>query len=211
MILKGITIGHFRARMERLQLLHSGGQSPSGVVRSEWESSSGERLVFQERRQWGYDYSKPPKLWGLPPFQQEKWDIIDVTPPERGTWVVWVRLTDGELDEERGAIITAFETGGQTEVEFIDGAAGRKPIGASFQEFKRLICEVDMGNGIVLQRGKPGRTPDPSYDEAYQRILNGESVEDAFKWFCDEEKIAKPDKGIRDSFKAALKRRQNKT
>ncbi|MDY7076990.1 MAG: hypothetical protein SXV54_08705 [Chloroflexota bacterium] len=63
----------------------------------------------------------------------------------------------------------------------------------------------------VLRLGKPGRKPDPLYDKAYQWICNGESPEDAFAWFCNEAKITKPDKGTRDAFKAAIKRRQNKT
>jgi len=70
---------------------------------------------------------------------------------------------------------------------------------------------VEVDNTIDLQLRKPGRPSDPLYDEAFQRILEGESEKSAFAWFCDKAKIENPDKGVRDSFKAALKRRQKKT
>jgi hypothetical protein len=62
---------------------------------------------------------------------------------------------------------------------------------------------------IILQLGKPGRRTDPLYDEAYQKIVNGLSEAEAYEWFCKKVPIKVPDKGTRDSFKAAMKRRQN--
>jgi hypothetical protein len=64
---------------------------------------------------------------------------------------------------------------------------------------------------IVLQTRRLGRTPDPRYDEAHQRMCNGESPKDVFAWFCDEARITEPDKRARDKFKAAMKRRQTKS
>jgi len=63
---------------------------------------------------------------------------------------------------------------------------------------------------IVLQRGKPGQKPDPLYDEAFQKIEEGLSALEAYDWYCQEVPIKVPDKGTRDSFKAAMRRRQNR-
>ncbi|RLC83358.1 MAG: hypothetical protein DRI79_13980 [Chloroflexi bacterium] len=72
-------------------------------------------------------------------------------------------------------------------------------------------AEASTGGDITLRLGKPGRRPDPLYDKAFERIRGGESIEDAFRRFCEEANIKKPDKGVRDAFKAAIKRRQNKS
>jgi len=72
-----------------------------------------------------------------------------------------------------------------------------------------LPAEDDKASKIALQLRKPGRPPDPLYDEAYQRIQNGEAPGDVFTWFCGKAGIAKPEKAVRDAFKAAMKRRQN--
>jgi len=62
---------------------------------------------------------------------------------------------------------------------------------------------------IILRLGKPGRKPDPLYDEAFQKIDEGLSEVKAYEWFCEKVPIRVPDKGTRDSFKKAMKRRQN--
>jgi hypothetical protein len=59
--------------------------------------------------------------------------------------------------------------------------------------------------------GKPGRKPDSLYDQAYQKVIDGESIGDVYKWWCHEANISRPDKGTRDAFKAAIKRRRNKS
>jgi hypothetical protein len=63
---------------------------------------------------------------------------------------------------------------------------------------------------IVLQRDTPGRPSDEAYDNAFRRILDGEKAEEVFDLFCAEASITKPDKGTRDSFKKAMKRREEK-
>jgi hypothetical protein len=60
---------------------------------------------------------------------------------------------------------------------------------------------------VDLQLKKPGRHPDPRYDEAKKRIDAGEDEKTVFEWFVSQEKITNPDKGTRDAFKAALSRR----
>jgi hypothetical protein len=76
---------------------------------------------------------------------------------------------------------------------------------ASIAEYKRKKA----GGGIILRLGKPGRKRDPYYDEAAQRIRDGQSYDKVFEWWCQVTETAKPDKGVRDSFKQAIKRRQN--
>jgi len=70
-------------------------------------------------------------------------------------------------------------------------------------------AEGDKASKIALQFRKPGRQRDPLYDEACQRIRNGEAPGDVFTWFCGKAGIAKPEKAVRDAFKAAIKRRRN--
>jgi hypothetical protein len=64
---------------------------------------------------------------------------------------------------------------------------------------------------IDLTRGKPGRKPDPLYDQTFQRIQDGEDYLDVFKWWCQEGGIEKPTSYDRKRFKTAMKRRQNKS
>lgn len=68
------------------------------------------------------------------------------------------------------------------------------------------------GNGIIdLTLNKPGRPPDPNYDEAFRRLQFGHDFKEVFEWFCDEQNIQNPDKLLRDSFRSAMKRRQKNT
>lgn len=67
------------------------------------------------------------------------------------------------------------------------------------------------GSKVVLQLGKPGRKPDPLYDEASQKVAAGQSIDSVFAWFCEQANMVRPEKATRDAFKAAMKRRQNKT
>ncbi len=60
---------------------------------------------------------------------------------------------------------------------------------------------------IRLQLNKAGRRRDAAYDEAADAIRHGSDWLDAFKAFCAECGISKPDRSARNSFKQAMKRR----
>ncbi len=63
---------------------------------------------------------------------------------------------------------------------------------------------------LHLTHGSPGRKPDEHYDEAYQRIRDGEDEMEVFKWYCEVEKIRSSNIYIKKSFKAAMRRRSKK-
>ena len=62
----------------------------------------------------------------------------------------------------------------------------------------------------VLQLGRAGRPRDPLYDQAHEKIQAGESETEVYKWWLKQRGTVVPDKGIRDSFKKAMKRREIK-
>lgn len=60
----------------------------------------------------------------------------------------------------------------------------------------------------TLQLAAPGRPRDSAYDVAADLIKRGEKdYKEAFEGFCQSQGITNPDKYVRDSFKAAMKRR----
>lgn len=63
---------------------------------------------------------------------------------------------------------------------------------------------------LNLTRGSPGRKPDELYDQAYQRIRDGEDEMGVFKWYCAAAKIKYIDYSIKRCFKEAMKRRSKK-
>ena len=72
--------------------------------------------------------------------------------------------------------------------------------------------QIKKDIGIIdLSLNKPGRPPDPIYDEAFRRLHLGDDIEDVFKWSCNEQGIEHPDKNNRDSFRSAMKRRHKNT
>jgi len=72
--------------------------------------------------------------------------------------------------------------------------------------------QIKKDIGIIdLSLNKPGRPPDPIYDEAFRRLQLGDDIEGVFKWSCNEQGIEHPDKNNWDSFKSAMKRRQINT
>jgi len=64
----------------------------------------------------------------------------------------------------------------------------------------------------VLQLGRAGRPRDPLYDQAHEKIQAGESETEVYKWWLKQRGtvVPVPDKGVRDSFKKAMKRREIK-
>lgn len=67
------------------------------------------------------------------------------------------------------------------------------------------------GGPMTWQYARPGRKPDPNYDEAFSKVCSGElSQGEAYKWFLKQPGIT-PDKGTRDAFNAAMRRRRDKT
>lgn len=60
----------------------------------------------------------------------------------------------------------------------------------------------------TLQLAAPGRPRTKAYDIAYDFIKSGEKdLGEAFKWYCQNQGIAKPDRRIREAFRSAMKRR----
>lgn len=76
------------------------------------------------------------------------------------------------------------------------------------QQYEWLASRTE---GVIsLQLGKPGAKSDLLYNAAFEQIYNGGKEEEVYENFCVEAKIAKPNKRDRDSFKAAIRRRNNK-
>jgi hypothetical protein len=84
-----------------------------------------------------------------------------------------------------------------------------EPIVRSVPEAQRQETSVTP-EAIVLQTRSGGRGADPAYDKAHEMIQNGTSWQEAFKWFCESQKIAKVDRSVRNSFKQAMDRRNKK-
>ena len=80
------------------------------------------------------------------------------------------------------------------------------PLHLDKQEITRKIS--DQQRPINIIRGKPGRPTDSGYDSAYRRISIGMDNGEVFTKFCEEAGIKFPDKNVKDSFRAAMKRRQ---
>jgi hypothetical protein len=130
------SINHFRAQMQRLGIEHSG----------QWLSADGQCLVFWERRQTRRDIvAVTPSSFG---GNDHHYNDVDVTPPTRGTWGVWLKLPNGHRDRRHGASIEAFEQakGEETLIEFLDGrdpyrSKRVEPIGAAFKQFAQWIID----------------------------------------------------------------------
>lgn len=174
-----------------------------------WEASNGVKLRIRER----------PVTFGYPP--EEEWEkyrdpsrarfgVVDANEPP----IKWLPLYDEEEVFAPPGEIEVFAIPGGAKLHF-DGH------GEAFEELAELIerelqaltqavTEIGVGMDIALQRGKPGRPPDPLYNQAYQRMVKGESWTEAFDWYCKKTGIEKPTKSDRDAFKRAMKRRASK-
>jgi len=86
-------------------------------------------------------------------------------------------------------------------------------LGGFFPKVERIArVQGEHGKELIdLTSKKPGRKGDSLYDDAFRRLQDGEDNLSVFQWFCTQGNIINPDKHLRDSFKAAMKRRQNKS
>jgi hypothetical protein len=130
------SVNHLRASMQRLKIKHDG----------KWLSADGQCLVFWEVRQTRQEIvAVTPSSFG---GNEHHYKDVDVTPPTRGTWGVWLKLPNGHMDTRHWASIEAFEQpkAQETLIEFLDGrdpfhSRRFKPIGTVFEQFAQWIID----------------------------------------------------------------------
>jgi hypothetical protein len=125
-------------------------------------------------------------------------------------WLLWLDnyLRTGESDPQRLIL-------GRDYVR--DGAINSEryfPLSNTERErFERetALLEFEHLGFYEWEYSKAGRGADAIYDEAFQKIESGEmSQKEAYGWFLEQAKISRPDKGTRDRFNSAMRRRRKK-
>jgi len=131
-----------------------------------------------------------PALCANQPKMKRHWGFIDVYPVPDGARL---RFTKGLLPD-------TFWT------EVKDGVLGiLKDAGFSGRKERNRRGAAQL----KLSDGTPGRPPDPWYDEAYELLRAGRTMDDVFDWYCGMTDVENPDKGYRNSFVKAMRRRQD--
>lgn len=68
-----------------------------------------------------------------------------------------------------------------------------------------VTAEPVMAKSFISSNLGKSHNRKPTYDDAANKLKNGEMSPDVFKWICQQHKVSKPTRSERNSFKRAMK------